>query len=124
MSVAPPPAITATALHRHDLVLRAQPQALQVHRHAGVGLGIGDLGRGCDADVGRHIVEGDVEPPERGQRALDKAVGANLGPPHTDALGDGLFELRLKGAAGIGRVFSSRRRRRHRREKLRSHGNA
>ncbi len=33
------------------------------------------------------------------------AVGGNLGPPHTDAFGDGLFELRLKGAEGIGRVF-------------------
>ncbi len=33
------------------------------------------------------------------------AVGANLGPPHTDAFGDGLFELRLKGAQGIARVF-------------------
>jgi phage-related protein len=33
------------------------------------------------------------------------AVGANLGPPHTDSFGDGLFELRLKGAEGIARVF-------------------
>ena len=33
------------------------------------------------------------------------AVGANLGPPHTEAFGDGLFELRLKGADGIARVF-------------------
>lgn len=33
------------------------------------------------------------------------AVGANLGPPHTDAFGDGLFELRLKGVDGIARVF-------------------
>lgn len=33
------------------------------------------------------------------------AVGANLGPPHTESFGDGLFELRLKGAEGIGRVF-------------------
>ena len=33
------------------------------------------------------------------------AVGANLGPPHTDSSGDGLFELRLKGAEGIARVF-------------------
>jgi len=30
--------------------------------------------------------------------------GANLGEPHTKALGDGLFELRLKGANGIARV--------------------
>lgn len=34
-----------------------------------------------------------------------QALGANLGPPHTDAFGDGLFELRLKGADGIARVF-------------------
>ena len=33
------------------------------------------------------------------------AVGANLGPPHTDSFGDGLFELRLKGADGIARIF-------------------
>lgn len=33
------------------------------------------------------------------------ALGANLGPPHTESFGDGLFELRLKGADGIGRVF-------------------
>jgi len=32
--------------------------------------------------------------------------GPNLGPlPHTDAFGGGLFELRLKGAEGIARVF-------------------
>lgn len=31
--------------------------------------------------------------------------GANLGEPHTQAVGDGLFELRLKGAEGIARVF-------------------
>lgn len=29
--------------------------------------------------------------------------GANLGPPHTKALGDGLFELRAKAQEGIGR---------------------
>ena len=29
--------------------------------------------------------------------------GANLGPPHTDAMGDGLFEIRAKGKEGIGR---------------------
>jgi phage-related protein len=34
-----------------------------------------------------------------------EALGANLGPPHTDSFGDGLFELRLKGAEGIARVF-------------------
>ena len=33
------------------------------------------------------------------------AVGANLGHPHTDSFGEGLFELRLKGAEGIARVF-------------------
>lgn len=33
------------------------------------------------------------------------AVGANLGSPHTEAFGEGLFELRLKGADGIARVF-------------------
>lgn len=31
--------------------------------------------------------------------------GPNLGEPHTKALKDGLYELRLKGAEGIGRVF-------------------
>ena len=33
------------------------------------------------------------------------AVGPNLGEPHTKALREGLFELRLKGAEGIARVF-------------------
>lgn len=32
-------------------------------------------------------------------------MGPNLGEPHTKAFGDGLFELRLKGAEGIARVF-------------------
>lgn len=32
-------------------------------------------------------------------------IGPNLGAPHTKAFGDGLFELRLKGAEGIARVF-------------------
>ena len=32
-------------------------------------------------------------------------LGPNLGEPHTKASGDGLFELRLKGAEGIARVF-------------------
>lgn len=32
-------------------------------------------------------------------------VGPNLGEPHTEAFGAGLFELRLKGAEGIARVF-------------------
>ena len=31
--------------------------------------------------------------------------GPNLGEPHTKAVGSGLFELRLKGAEGIARVF-------------------
>ena len=33
------------------------------------------------------------------------ALGPHLGEPHTKAFGDGLFELRLKGAEGIARVF-------------------
>ena len=32
-------------------------------------------------------------------------LGPNLGEPHTKAFGGGLFELRLKGAEGIARVF-------------------
>lgn len=32
-------------------------------------------------------------------------LGPNLGGPHTKAFGEGLFELRLKGAEGIARVF-------------------
>lgn len=31
--------------------------------------------------------------------------GPNLGLPHIDAFGGGLYELRLKGAEGIARVF-------------------
>ena len=31
--------------------------------------------------------------------------GPYLGLPHTDAFGDGLFELRIKGVEGIARVF-------------------
>lgn len=31
--------------------------------------------------------------------------GANLGEPHTKAIGDGLFELRLKGKEGIARII-------------------
>jgi phage-related protein len=31
--------------------------------------------------------------------------GPNLGMPHTKAIGEGLFELRLKGKEGIARVF-------------------
>lgn len=33
------------------------------------------------------------------------ALGPNLGEPHTEAFGSGLFELRLKGKEGIARVF-------------------
>jgi phage-related protein len=33
------------------------------------------------------------------------AIGPNLGEPHTKPMGSGLFELRLKGADGIARVF-------------------
>jgi phage-related protein len=33
------------------------------------------------------------------------AIGPNLGEPYTKAMGGGLFELRLKGAEGIARVF-------------------
>lgn len=33
------------------------------------------------------------------------ALGPNLGEPHTKAFGAGLFELRLKAAEGIARVF-------------------
>ncbi len=32
--------------------------------------------------------------------------GPDLGMPHTRAMGEGLFELRLKAAEGIARVFS------------------
>jgi len=34
-----------------------------------------------------------------------RAMGPNLGLPHTRAMGDRLFELRLKGKEGIARVF-------------------
>ena len=33
------------------------------------------------------------------------AIGPYLGEPHTKPMGSGLFELRLKGAEGIARVF-------------------
>ncbi len=36
---------------------------------------------------------------------LMETYGADLGMPHTDALGKGLFELRLKSKEGIARVF-------------------
>lgn len=31
--------------------------------------------------------------------------GVNLGPPHTEAMGEGLFEVRAKAQEGIGRGF-------------------
>jgi len=34
-----------------------------------------------------------------------EVYGPDLGMPHTRAMGDGLFELRLKAAEGIARVF-------------------
>ncbi len=34
-----------------------------------------------------------------------EAFGPDLGMPHTRAMGGGLFELRLKAAEGIARVF-------------------
>lgn len=34
-----------------------------------------------------------------------ESYGPDLGMPHTKAMGDGLFELRLKAAEGIARVF-------------------
>ena len=40
-----------------------------------------------------------------GLTARMMVYGANLGSPHTSAFGGGLFELRLKGAEGIARVF-------------------
>ncbi|MHC4873273.1 MAG: type II toxin-antitoxin system RelE/ParE family toxin [Planctomycetota bacterium] len=36
---------------------------------------------------------------------LIEEFGPNLGMPHTRALGDKLFELRMKSKEGIGRVF-------------------
>jgi phage-related protein len=40
-----------------------------------------------------------------GLTARMMVYGANLGSPHTEAFGGGLFELRMKGAEGIARVF-------------------
>ncbi len=34
-----------------------------------------------------------------------EAHGPNLGMPHTQAMGDGLFEIRAKAEEGIGRAF-------------------
>ena len=34
-----------------------------------------------------------------------KVFGSNLGEPHTKAMSNGLFEMRLKSAEGIARVF-------------------
>jgi phage-related protein len=36
---------------------------------------------------------------------LMSEFGPSLGMPHTRAMGDGLFELRVKGQGGIARVF-------------------
>jgi phage-related protein len=36
---------------------------------------------------------------------LMQEFGSNLGLPHTRAMSNGLFELRIKGQEGIGRVF-------------------
>ena len=40
-------------------------------------------------------------------RLVDRLImfGSNLGMHHTRAMGDGLFELRIKGQEGIARVF-------------------
>ncbi len=34
-----------------------------------------------------------------------QVYGPDLGMPHTRSMGDGLFEIRVKGAEGIGRAF-------------------
>lgn len=34
-----------------------------------------------------------------------ETFGPDLGMPHTRAMGDGLFELRIKSAEGIARIF-------------------
>jgi phage-related protein len=34
-----------------------------------------------------------------------ETYGPNLGMPHTRAMGGGLFEIRVKGKEGIGRIF-------------------
>ena len=36
---------------------------------------------------------------------LMEAHGANLGSPHTEPMGDGLFEIRAKAKEGIGRAL-------------------
>lgn len=36
---------------------------------------------------------------------ISRIYGANLGMPHTRAMSNGLFELRMKSNEGIGRVF-------------------
>ena len=36
---------------------------------------------------------------------LIETHGANLGPPHTEPMGDGLFEIRAKAQEGIGRCL-------------------
>jgi phage-related protein len=37
--------------------------------------------------------------------AMPAVFGPDLGMPHTRAMGQGLFELRIKGAEGVVRVF-------------------
>ena len=49
-------------------------------------------------------------PPKLGAKYLHLTdlmleFGSNLGMPHSRAMSDGLFELRIKGQEGIGRVF-------------------
>jgi phage-related protein len=34
-----------------------------------------------------------------------ESFGGNLGMPHTKSIGNGLFEIRLKGQEGIARIF-------------------
>lgn len=58
------------------------------------------------------VVRTDIESWPTGLRARYRALtlrmveyGANLGMPHTRALGSGLFELRVKSVESIGRAF-------------------
>ena len=56
--------------------------------------------------AGRHL--GSADDPGARYVVLTRrmeAVGPNLGEPHTKSIDHGLFELRLKGAEGIARVF-------------------
>jgi len=63
-------------------------------------------------------VEIDLWPPSllARYRALTMRMvehGPNLGMPHTRAMGEGLFEIRVKGKEGIGRAFYCNLHRRH-----------